>query len=148
MGVSTLVFRPFMDSFAVGSQAALLHSASKGAAPRRIADSAEAIWIRVDAALTPIIGARGVNALFKRSVSLVGEHHPWLQMDYAVAHNPRVFNVLGARPAKQSATSAAAVNGELLDAFFELLANLIGRPLTERLLQPALEKNSNGEEGQ
>ena len=137
-----------MDSFAVGSQAALLHSASKGAPPRRIADSAEAIWIRIDAALTPIVGARGVNALFKRSVSLVGEHHPWLQAAYAVAHNPKAFSVLGATLAQQSASSAAAVNGELLDAFFELLANLIGRPLTERLLQPALEKFSNGEDVQ
>ena len=137
-----------MGSFAVGSQAALLHSASKGAAPRRIADSAEAIWNRVDAALTPIIGIRGVNALFKRSVSVVGEHHPWLQAAYAVARNPSVFMVLGATLAQQPASSAATVNGELLEAFFELLANLIGKPLTERLLQPALEKFSNGEDVQ
>src|ERR1700682_6551926 len=102
-----------MESFAVGSQAALLHSASEGTPPRRIADSAEAIWIRVDSALTPIIGARGVNALFKRSVSVVGEHHPWLQAAYAVARNPSVFIVLGATLAQQPASSAAAVNGEV-----------------------------------
>jgi hypothetical protein len=137
-----------MESFAVGSQAALIHSASKGAPPRRIADSAEGIWIRIDSALAPIIGARGVNALFKRSVSLVGEHHPWLQTAYEVARNPSVFTVLGATLSQQSASSAAAVNGELLDAFFELLSNLIGRPLTERLLQPALEKLSNGDDVQ
>jgi hypothetical protein len=137
-----------MDSFAVGRQATLLHSASTGTPPRRIADSAEAIWTRIDAALTPIIGARGVNALFKRSVSLVGDHHPWLQTAYAVARNPKVFSVLSATLSQQSALSAAEVNGELLQAFFELLANLIGRPLTERLLQPALEKFSNGDDVQ
>jgi hypothetical protein len=137
-----------MESFAVGSQAALIHSASKGAPPRRIADSAEAIWIRIDAALTPIIGARGVNALFKRSVSVVGEHHSWLQTAYEAARNPSLFTVLAATLSQQSASSAAAVNGELLQAFFELLTNLIGRPLTERLLQPALEKFSNGDDVQ
>jgi hypothetical protein len=134
-----------MELFALGSQAALLRSASNGAPPGRIAESAEAIWIAIDSALAPIIGARGVNALFKRSVSLVGEDHSWLQSAYEEARDPSLFAVLTATLSQQSAQSAASVNGELLQAFFELLANLIGGPLTARLLKPALEKLSNGD---
>ncbi len=135
-----------MQISALGRQAALFISASKGASSKRTADSAEALWIDIDAALTPIIGARGVNALFKRSVSLVGNHHPWLQVASNVAVNPHAFSVLAATLSQQSPSSAATVNGELLQAFYELLAGLIGDPLTTRLLQPALENLSNGDD--
>jgi hypothetical protein len=131
-----------MKIYAAGRQAALVRSASNGAVPQRIADSAEAIWLDVDSVLTPIIGPRGVSALYRRSLHLVHEEYPWLEIAEGDDPERAPFTGLGSALARQSTPAAAAANGALLEAFYNLLANLIGEPLTTRLLQPALDKMS------
>jgi hypothetical protein len=134
-----------MEISASAKQAALERSASDGAAPQRIAELAEAIWLDVGTALTPIIGPRGVGALFTRSVSLLGTDYAWLQAAYHGSPNHGPFGVLGAALSRQSAANAAEANGALLRTFYNLLANLIGGPLATRLLQPALDNLSTGD---
>jgi hypothetical protein len=131
-----------MKIYATGKQAALMRSASNGAGPRGIADSAEAIWLDVASALTPIIGPRGVSALYRRSLHLVHAEYPWLEIVDGDELEHGLFTGLGSALARQAAPDAAAANGALLEAFYNLLANLIGEPLTMRLLQPALDKTS------
>ena len=57
---------------------ALAQQARGGAGAGQIADTVVAVWRRVDAALLPIVGQRGVAALYKRSLHLANAAHPWL----------------------------------------------------------------------
>jgi hypothetical protein len=126
-------------AFAQGRQAAIEKLAAEGVASHRIAELAQAMWLDVDAAMAPIIGTRGVNALFKRSVSLLRADYSWLQAAYDRATDRGTYAVLGRALSEQSAAGAASANRALLEAFCRLIANLIGAPLTMRLLQPALD---------
>src|SRR5687768_10983754 len=44
----------------------------------QIADAAVAIWQAIDAALAPVLGQRGVVALYQRSLHLASQTYPWL----------------------------------------------------------------------
>jgi hypothetical protein len=127
-----------MDVGSQGRQAALLRHAEQGAEISRIAEAATTLWQEVDRALSPIIGALGVTSIYKRSVNLLRAHYPWLQGAYAEADDGDPFAVLKSALEQQSPTIAATANGALLQAFYNLLENLIGDALTDRLLRAAL----------
>jgi hypothetical protein len=135
-----------MDISALGRQAALFESASQGAQSRQIATAAQAIWFDIDSTLVPIIGARGVGALYKRAVNLASTEYPWLQTAYDHEDKQGHFVVLGTTLSRQSPPLAATANGALLQTFYDLLANLIGGPFTTRLLQSALDNLSTGDD--
>ena len=134
-----------MDVASRGRQAALLRHAADGAEISRIAASAGALWQDVDRALSPIIGALGVRAIYRRSVNVIREHYPWLQEAYAQAADGEPFAVLKAALEQQTPMTAAAANGALLQAFYDVLEQLIGGSLTTRLLEPALDKPAIGD---
>ena len=128
-----------MPSFAEHTHASLARLATEGADALRIADSAVAVWRELDAALSPIIGLRGVAALFKRSLLLTAPGHPSLVAAHWVVETQGDFDSLRASLKQQSVASAIATNGALLQQFVDLLTNLIGESLTERLLQSVLD---------
>ena len=134
-----------MDVGSRGRQAALLRHATDGVKISRIAASAAALWQDVDLALSPIIGALGVRAIYRRSVNVIRERYPWLQGAYAQPADSEPFAVLKAALEQQTPTTAAAANGALLQAFYEVLEQLIGGSLTTRLLEPALDKRATGD---
>jgi hypothetical protein len=103
--------------------------------PERVAAEVAATWRDIDEALTPIIGKRGVAALYGRSVHLARQAHPWLASAEAGAPATMDLGVLVSMLSAQTAAEAAAGGGRLLHAFHELLTNLIGASLTERLLR-------------
>lgn len=115
--------------------APLSERAPQGASAAQIAAALGSMAIEIDAALTPIIGPRGVMALWQRSLHLTAASHPWLaagQPGGLAALDPLLLaKAVGQRDAGDA---AAAVNA-LLRAFHELLASLIGESLTERLLR-------------
>jgi len=111
---------------------------------RRIADAAVAVWRAVDAALYPVIGQRGSSALYKRSLHLASAHYPWLEAAYGGALEPGDFASLAAALAQQTPVQAAAAQDALLQTFHDLLADLIGRSLTQRLLQAVWDSSSKG----
>jgi hypothetical protein len=100
------------------------------------------MWRDVDAALSPIIGQRGVAALFKRSVLLIGQAHPSLVTAYEDVDALGDFAALRVTLEQQSSANAIATNGALLQKFSDLLINLIGESLTERLLHSARDNPS------
>jgi hypothetical protein len=128
-----------MPSFAEHTHANLTQLAADGADALRIADSAVAVWSQLDAALSPIIGRRGVAALFKRSLLLTAPAHPSLIAAHWVVETEGDFDSLRTALKQQSAASAIASNGALLRQFIDLLTTLIGESLTERLLQSVLD---------
>jgi len=124
-----------MPSFVEHTCSSLTQLAADGADAQRIADRAVAVWRELDAALSPIIGRRGVVALFKRSLVLTVQGHSSL----AAAHDDMDalgdFDALRVTLEQQSSAAAIAMSGALLQKFVGLLTNLIGASLTERLLQ-------------
>ena len=103
--------------------------------PERVAAEVAAAWRDIDDALTPIIGKRGVAALYGRSVHLAGRAHPWLASAELGAPASMDLSLLVSKFSSQTAAEAAAGGGQLLHALHELLTNLIGASLTERLLR-------------
>jgi hypothetical protein len=95
------------------------------------------LWRRVDAELRPIIGQRGVVALFNRSVQLTCVAHPWLDSAHQDPQVELQFEAIALLFSRQPAAAAASGGSALLQAFHQLLGSLIGASLTERLLRPA-----------
>ncbi|TXH34301.1 MAG: hypothetical protein E6Q92_13075 [Burkholderiaceae bacterium] len=59
-------------------QAPLIPQAEDRILALRVADAAVTAWRELDAALSPIIGQRGVAALYQRSLYLTRIDYPWL----------------------------------------------------------------------
>jgi hypothetical protein len=115
-------------------QAALAERAAQGADHQQIVSIAVKTWRDVYCALSPIIGARGVCALYQRSLHMSLARFPWLASVYATALDAGEFNALRKAFSEQTSTNAATAQNSLLEIFWDLLSNLIGESLTERLL--------------
>lgn len=100
----------------------------------QVADTVVALWLEIDRALSPIIGHRGVAALYNRSLKVTAAIHPWL----AVGHHDVMAAVdatgLRSALAQRAADQAAAGGSALFHTFHELLASLVGAELTDQLL--------------
>jgi hypothetical protein len=134
--------RLFMLSYVQHAHSSLTQLATAGADIQRIADRAVSMWRDLDAALSPIIGQRGVAALFKRSLFLTDPAHiPATSHEDEDAFDN--FTALRATLEHQSSANAIATNDALLQKFVDLLTNLIGESLTERLLHSARDNPSS-----
>jgi hypothetical protein len=108
------------------------------------ADTAQAVigsWHAIDDALTPLIGARGLVALYLRALHLsaadpamrsAGE--PGRRALVAAA-TPALLQAL---IASQSPAHAVVIGNTFLQIFYELMSSLVGAPLTDRLLRAAM----------
>ena len=123
-------------------EAAFARLAAQGVGAVQIAQLAVSTWRGIDSALSPIIGHGGVYALFKRSVHLARSNiADW---DYEAASEPDDFDALLASLSRQPSSMAAAASDALMRTFYDLLSQLIGPSLTERLLRSVLAKLSSG----
>lgn len=118
---------------------------SVGAPGRYIARTADAslmIWNDIQAALLPIVGERGVEALCRRSLHLARTAHPWLVRAEAlgaadgVAPAPSANGLVRDLVIGRTDVDAALAASIFLNTFRAVLADLLGAPLTERLLTP------------
>lgn len=115
-------------------EAALIELVAQGQSSAQIADAAVLTWNALHSALAPVIGARGVQALYRRSLYLTRDNHSCFD-DGREAGEPGDFVGLRAALAQQTTAVAAAGHAALLHNFLGLLTNLIGESLTERLLR-------------
>ncbi|MDP2006811.1 MAG: hypothetical protein Q8K45_14130 [Rubrivivax sp.] len=88
-------------------------------------------------ALRPIIGTRGVVALFNRSAHLAAAAHPWLAMAAQDPAAPLDLDALRALFLAHGTPQALAAGRQLFDELHRLLEQLIGQDLTERLMRTA-----------
>lgn len=102
----------------------------------RLADAAVSQWQGIDAALAPIIGNRGVAALYHRSLYLGLKTHPWLEHERSPDAPGMDLPALRALLAGRDADEVSEASATLLRTFMELLASLVGASLAERLLDP------------
>ena len=100
----------------------------------QLADAIVAVWLDIDQALHPIIGRRGVAALYHRSLKLTAATHPWLAVGHAGAQAAVEPSALRAALVQRAPAEAAAAGGALFETFHGLLASLVGESLTQRLL--------------
>jgi hypothetical protein len=115
---------------------ALKHRANDHPGAGSTAACVTALCEEICAALTPIVGPRGVAALYKRSLFLTSHEHPVLLGLHAnVQQDDTDFSALTATLMPLSETEAAEVGAALFSSFYELLASLIGPSLTERILR-------------
>ncbi|MEO8298963.1 MAG: hypothetical protein ABI574_14265, partial [Burkholderiales bacterium] len=110
----------------------------------QIAAATTAIWQEIDAALTPILGRRGVAALYQRSLSLGTARHPWLTGQPVGSAATLDLGALKLDLAQQTSADAAAGSSTLLLTFHGLLTSLVGASLTERLLRSVWTPSSSG----
>jgi hypothetical protein len=99
-----------------------------------LAAESVARWRQIDVALTPILGRRGMVAIYRQALNLTHGEFPWLT---TVSDSETSFDnfvpLLAALEQQTSATIAAA-NLALHRTFNSLLVSLIGESLSERLL--------------
>ena len=95
-------------------------------------------WHAIDDALTPVVGSRGLVALYLRALHLTAVD-PALaaggepaRLALNAATTPALLQALIAR---QSPADAAATGATFLQVFHGLLSSLVGPSLTERLLR-------------
>jgi hypothetical protein len=128
--------------------AALSSLAGDDAVPGTVAAAVVTTWHDIARALDPIIGRRGVAALYGRSLYLTADKYPWLMGAHDGADTPMNLDTLHGVIERQDAFEAAAAGSALFRTFGELLASLIGSSLAERLLADAWDNLIRGSPGQ
>ena len=119
----------------------LQHRAAGLSGANATAEATGITWRLVEAQLVPVIGARGLDVLFRRALHQTTTAFPWLAAA-AAGPLPAFMACLAARDPATGGEAAFA----LLLSFVELLATLIGQSLTERLLAPVWERPSSPSE--
>ena len=109
---------------------------SAGASSQEVAEVIAAAFQGIDQLLVPIIGQRGMAALYKRTLHLARPACPWLPVTPEGVPTGMDVATLTTELAKRTAADVAAAGTQLLQTFHALLTNLIGESLTERLLRP------------
>jgi hypothetical protein len=99
-----------------------------------IAEATLSTWRQMTAQLEPLIGVRGADALFSRSLHLTSKAFPSLAIGGNREGGAALLASLKARLEACEAAVATEASLTLLVTFSDLLATLIGEPLTERLL--------------
>ncbi|MEO8411237.1 MAG: hypothetical protein ABI478_11770 [Propionivibrio sp.] len=113
----------------------LAQRAGVGADSPAIAEAALGAWGQIADALVPVIGTRGVDALFSRSLHVTARVFPWLAIETGEAGGSVLLGIIKARLAANEPLEAAATNQALLVNFTALLSSLIGESLSESLLE-------------
>lgn len=132
-----------MDSQEGRLPAPLTQRVAEGADSRQIAAAIGALWVDIEAALQPVVGRRGVAALFKRTLHLAATRYPWLAQLKSSSDDAADVTQLTALFAAQPPALASEAGAALFEIFRELLVTLIGAPLSERLLQTAWSNSSS-----
>lgn len=112
----------------------LLESAGNTPDGGTVAQATLAIWQQMASRLEPVIGARGIEALFSRSLHLASRTSPWLATAAVHGNSAASLDSLKVCLEGREPSVAADAGCGLLATFTELLASLIGESLTERLL--------------
>ena len=102
-------------------------------------DAVAYMWAPLAAQIISIVGAGGFDSLYARSLFLCQTTFPWLTGSSASAQSNAWLVDLKNRLQAQSPALAGEANCLLLLTFTNLLASLIGEPLTARILNSAWE---------
>ena len=105
--------------------------------PEEVANITILLWESVASELIPLIGKDGFAILYARSLHLARSTHPWLATGHSAQQNDTHFTSLRMSLEGQNFTEAGEASKALLATFTDLLAVLIGEPLTTGILRVA-----------
>lgn len=114
----------------------LAHHAGSVPDASAVAEATISIWHQIVIRLAPVIGAHGVDVLFRRSLYLASAAFPWLATADDPGDSAALFANIKTRLEGRETNVAMEASYTLLVTFTELLTSLIGESLTERLLGP------------
>lgn len=115
----------------------LEHLAARGADTEQLSTAIISTWKVIEGTLAPVLGKKGVAALYARSLYLTVPAHGWLAALSTRHDEPMDLAQLEEVLAQQRSSDVAAGGGAHLQAMHELLASLIGPSLTGQLLRAA-----------
>lgn len=92
------------------------------------------LWQKVELSLLPILGVRGVVALYNHCLTLVACTHPWLGCARDEDAAPINFSPLKSALSRQPLQEALSGGKESFDVLYVQLAGLLGADLAQRLL--------------
>ena len=116
----------------------------RGATAAEIAAVMATLCQEINAALSPIVGGRGVAALHNRSHHLCANSHGWMAGLRDAPTSDAAFETLVALLAQREPGEALSGGEDYLRTFHDLLLSLIGPSLTERLLRTVWPPISSG----
>lgn len=102
--------------------------------PEKIVDVSIDLWQSLANEIISLVGEVGFMSVFSRSLFLVHPSFPWLAAEELPADKSLRFAQLKTSLAGQTPAQADAANIKLLITFTDILAVLIGDPLTTRIL--------------
>lgn len=100
----------------------------------QVADVIVTMLLDTNASLVPIIGPKGVAALYRRSLHLSLSLNPRLAGTYQALADPLDLTQLKSIFIQQDQNDVIFFGEELFKALYELLVKLIGSSLSRRLL--------------
>ena len=100
----------------------------------KVSDAAVVLWEQMAIQLISIVGEGGFNSLYARSVFLTQSTFAWLAAGALPAQTEYRFAQLKLCLETQTPAEAIAANNLLLITFTDILAALIGEPLTTSIL--------------
>ena len=103
----------------------------------KVADAAMGLWAQVATQIISIVGEGGFDSLYARSVFLTQSTFPWLAANSASLQADHRFAHLKMSLEGQTPALARDANSLLLITFTDILASLVGEPLTARILDSA-----------
>lgn len=112
-----------------------------------IATAVLSTWADIKQAIAPVIGARGVAALYERSLYLTRSQHSWMVPVQEGVEMEMALPALETLLMQQDSATAAAGGAAHLQTFYEVLSSLIGPSLTDSLLRSIWENPTNGPAG-
>lgn len=119
-----------------GIAAFLERAVSDGASSEEVAALVATNFKDIHDALAPIVGQRGMAALYRRTLHLCRAGNAWLPVGAEGTASEMDVSALISVLSRQTSAEAASAGTQLLESFRALLATLIGESLTERLLRP------------
>jgi len=102
----------------------------------KAADAAIKLWEQMAVQIISIVGEEGFDSLFARSLFLSQSTFPWLAANPLPKAEHRFLELKGSLE-DQAPAQASEANSLLLITFTDILASLIGEPLTTRILHLA-----------
>ena len=105
---------------------------------RLVSDAIVTLWQEVVGRLEPIIGDRGTEVVFSRSLYLTNKEFPWIVLADNTSNSATQIQLFLESFEGRDSNLLSKASYKLLATFSQLLASLIGEPLTQRLLTPVL----------
>lgn len=102
-----------------------------------VAEAAINSWEQMAAQIISIVGEDGFNSLYERSIFLTQPTFPWLATSLHPPQADQRFAELKMSFKGQTPAQISEANALLLITFTDILASLIGEPLTTRILSLA-----------